>query len=295
MAKFTKSGITVTNPVWMADFTGDHLLRAPALLDATAWTATDAVVATVGAAGAAIGATSIPVAALSGAIPSGAILNFGTLPGGTVTINDGSISAGDTSITVVALPVALPAGTYLNFTGGTNAQVVQLSAAAAAAATAITVFPVDGTIANSATAPYYGGTKQARLTAAAATGATALTVDELQFALVQDDAATYSGSGSKLKSVPSGTLVGRTLAEQAASAPWGPAAIGDIPPLGEVMFTYHDVPDLDRAADVALVKPGTTIKYNKLPVQPGGVSYANLPANMLTYLRTYYRMILGAA
>jgi hypothetical protein len=289
MPGFTKSAITITNPVWLADFTENHLLRAPARLDATAWGATDSVVVTPSGT-AARGATSVSVTALTGAIPSGTMLNFGTYAPVTVTLADASVSAGDTTITVSALSGPIPAEVVLDFSAGTNAQLAKLSANAAAGATTLTVYPLDGTIANTQTALFSGGTKQARLTAAAAAAATTLTVDELQFALTTADSATYAGSGSKVKSVPSGTLVGRTLAEQAASAPFGPAADTDIPPLGEVYFLYHDVPDLDLTDWVTLIKPGTTIKYNKLPY-----AYASLSANMLAYLREHFRMILGAA
>lgn len=290
MAGVTKSGITKTNPVWLADFTSDDLLlRAPARLDASAWNATDAVVVTPSAP-AAIGATAVSVAALTGAIPSGTILNFGTYAPVTVTLADASVAAGDTSVTVSALSGPIPAGAVLDFTAGTNAQLAKLSAAAAQGDTTLTVYPLDGTIANGQTAVFAGGTKQARLTADAAAAATSLTVDELQFALATTDSATYAGSGSKIKSVPSGTLVGRTLAEQAASSAWHPATDACIPPLGEVMFTYHDVPNLALDDSVALVKPGATIKYNKLPF-----TYTGLTSGMLAYLREHFRMILGAA
>jgi hypothetical protein len=216
MPNFSATGVTLTNPVWLASMSGHDidriLLRAPVMLDAAQWSAQDSVL---------------------------------------VTVNDASIAAGDTAVTVTALPGPLPAGAYLDFSGGTNAQVARTSIAHAAGATTLTVYPLDGTIANGSTATW---------------------------------------AGTKIKSVPSGTLVGRTLAEQAASSAWGPAATGDIPPLGEIGFTYHDCPNLDVDARVTLVMPGATIKYNKLPF-----AYASLAAGLLTYLRTYYRMILGAA
>lgn len=58
----------------------------------------------VGAAGAAIGATSVPVDALPQALPKGRVLHFGTNKFATV---DADAAAGATSITVLALPTAL--------------------------------------------------------------------------------------------------------------------------------------------------------------------------------------------
>jgi hypothetical protein len=161
-----------------------------------------AVKVTVGAAGAAIGATAIPVDALPGAIPAGEVLNFGTYAPVTVTVN-GAASAGATSITVQALSGPIPSGTVLNFTGAGEFAV--LTAAAAAGATSLTVEALDAAIEDTDTALFPGGTKMARLTAAAAAGATSLTVDELQFALVNDEVAYYGGTGQK--SIPAGKVM----------------------------------------------------------------------------------------
>lgn len=68
---------------------------------------TGAVVATVGAAGAAIGATSVPVAALTGAIPSGTTLDFGGAKFARLTA---AAASGATTLTVAALPTALVSG-----------------------------------------------------------------------------------------------------------------------------------------------------------------------------------------
>src|SRR4051794_40206386 len=65
------------------------------------------VLAVVGVAGAASGATTVPVAALSGAIPSGATLDFG---GGKTATLSAPASAGATSLTVTALAVSLVSG-----------------------------------------------------------------------------------------------------------------------------------------------------------------------------------------
>lgn len=62
------------------------------------------IAAVVGAAGAAQGATSVPVAALSGPIASGTVLQFSATKSATLTA---AAATGATSLTVSALPVAL--------------------------------------------------------------------------------------------------------------------------------------------------------------------------------------------
>jgi|GEM_PF-2022607 hypothetical protein len=286
MARITEGTNTLSSPIWAGDFLGrEHLVPGGAQLDPLQFNVTDAVVVTVGAAGAAAGATSIPVDALGGPIPSGAILNFGSLAPVTVTLNDASVSAGDTAITVTALSGPIPAGTVLDFSAGTNAQLARLSADAAAGATSLTVYPLDGTIANTQTATFPGGTKQARLTAAAAAAATSLTVDELQFALVDDDAATYAGT-TGLKHIPSGTLLGRTIAERDANTAFGPWASGD----EEVYLLAFDVSNALVNADCELYRHFGIVKENFLPNWT-----AAWTAAMKTALRAVYSCTKGAA
>jgi hypothetical protein len=285
MARIVDGTNQLTSPIWAADFLNrEHLVPGGARIDPLQFNETDGVVVTVGAAGAAIGATSIPVDALPGAIPSGTILNFGSYAPVTVTLADASVSAGDTSITVAALSGPIPAGTVLDFSGGTNAQLAKLTAAAAAAATTLTVAPLDGTIANTQTALFPGGTKQARLTAAAAAAATSLTVDELQFALVDDDTATYAGT-TGIKSIPSGTLLGRTIAERDAGTAFGPWATSD----DEVYLLAFDVTNALTNADCELYRNFSIVKETFLP------SWALWTSNMKTALRSAYRCTSGAA
>jgi hypothetical protein len=283
MTRMTATTSTLTAPSWAGDFFNrEHLLPGGAKLIAAEFMATDAVIATVGAAGAAAGATSIPVAALSGAIPSGTILNFGSYAPVTVTINDADVNATETSITVTALSGPIPAGTILQFSGA-GAGYAKLTADAAAAATTLTVEALPEDIDNAATATFAGGTKQARLTAAAASGATSLTVDELQFALVEDDAATYAGSGSQLSSVPSGTAVGRTFVERAAGTGFGVAGASD----DEVYLVAFDVTDVSSNNDVELYRYGGIVKENLLP------GFTSLAAEVVTKIRANYQTTRG--
>lgn len=78
------------------------------------------VVVVVGAAGALAAATSVPVDALTGAVPSGTVLNFGTNKFARLTAN---AALGATSITVAAIPTALvdnDAATYTPTNGSGN-------------------------------------------------------------------------------------------------------------------------------------------------------------------------------
>lgn len=102
-----------SQPVWAADYLSrDHLVPAPFLLNAAAFNRADDVVVTVGAAGAAVDATTVPVDATTGAIPSGTVISFGGKKFARLTAD---AAAGATSLTVSALATALvdnDTGTY---------------------------------------------------------------------------------------------------------------------------------------------------------------------------------------
>ncbi len=92
-------------PEWAGDvLTRDHNLPGGVKLDAAAFNSADAVRVVVGAAGAAEGATTVPVDALEGALPSGAVLDFGGAKFARLTA---AADAGDTALAVSALPTAL--------------------------------------------------------------------------------------------------------------------------------------------------------------------------------------------
>lgn len=264
--------------------TRDHLLPGGAKLDAAAFNSDDAIKAVVGAAGAAAGAASVPVDALSGKIPSGTILNFGAYAPVTVTVNDADVNAGETSFGVDALSGPIPSGTILRFGAGVYAR---LTANAPAGATSLTVEALPADIADDATALFPGGTKQARLTADAAKGATSLAVDELQFALVDDEAAYYNVPGEP-KRVRAGKVVGLTNAElenaAATGVKWGPAADAD----DVVRILAYDVPDADSNNDCDLLRPGTLIKVNFLP------GWASLSSALKAKIRATYEVTVGA-
>jgi hypothetical protein len=206
MARIVDNTNQITAPVWAGDyFNREHMIPGGARVDAAQFTDTDAVSVVVGAAGAAGAATTVPVAALSGPIPSGTLLYFGT-------------------------------------------------------------------------------NKFATLTAAAATGATTLTVAAIPTALVSGDTATYAGVGVTVL-IPSGTVVGRTLAERNAGTAFGPADASD----DEVYLTCFDVLDAVVNPDIELYRPNSVVKENFLP------NFAGLAAGVVTLLRTAYIMTRGAA
>lgn len=75
----------------------------------------DPVTVTVDTGGAIIGATSVPVVALSGAIPAGTVLTFDTPATATLTA---TANVGATSLAVSALAAALLAGDEATYPGG---------------------------------------------------------------------------------------------------------------------------------------------------------------------------------
>lgn len=85
----------------------EHVLSGGYVLDPAQFPKRDAVSVVVGAAGAAQNATTIPVAALSGAIPNSTTLKFGTNKFATLTA---PAAAGATTLTVSAIPTALVSG-----------------------------------------------------------------------------------------------------------------------------------------------------------------------------------------
>lgn len=125
------AGVTGTNwtetqrKPWAAQFlTPDRLVPGGARLDPTQFRVEDSVLVTVSGAGAAQGATAIPLAsALTGPIPAGTILRFGADEYALLT---SAAAAGATSLAVEALPAALEAADSTYYGGsGTRKKVVQ--------------------------------------------------------------------------------------------------------------------------------------------------------------------------
>lgn len=157
-----------------------------------------------------------------------------------------------------------------------------VSGTPAQGATSITVAALSGPI-PSGTVLDFGGAKFARLTAAAAAAATTLTVAALPTALANADSAVYLPAGA-FKTVPSGTVLGRTIAERDANTAYGPAGDSD----DEVYILAIDVVDATINADVTLYRPGSLVKDNYLP------GFAGLSTAVKGKLRTAYVCTKGA-
>jgi hypothetical protein len=99
------------------------------------------------------------------------------------------------------------------------------------------------------------------------------------------DAAAIAADSFGKKSIPAGTLLGRTYAERAANTPFGLAADAD----DEVFLVAYDVLDAADINDVDLLRPGTLILENFLPA-----SFAALSATLKGKVRALYQTTLGA-
>lgn len=115
MAKSLATTRADAAPTWAGDYLiRENLVQTPAKLDAAAFSDANGVLVNVTAI-AAIGATSVAVTALLGAIPSGTTLDFGGAKFARLTAD---AAVGATTLTVAALPTALAVGdkaTYSEF------------------------------------------------------------------------------------------------------------------------------------------------------------------------------------
>ena len=127
----------------------------------------------------------------------------------------------------------------------------------------------------------FGGTKIAITTAPVIRGATSIAVRALPTAIAANDVGTYLGVMKR--TVPSGTLVGRTLAERDAGGRFEPWTTGD----EEVFLTFWDA-DLSMGEEVALLRPNAIVKENYIP----GFSAMSAPAKAA--IRSRYQCIVGA-
>lgn len=181
----------------------------------------------------------------------------------------------------------VPGGAKLDASQFLAADGTKAVVAAAGAAGDATSIPLKTALVNAipnGTSLDFGGKKFARLTAAAAKGATTLTVAALPTALVEDDTATYAGTGTKKKLVPSGTVIGRTLAERDAKTGYGPADPAD----DEIYILVFDVTDAENNPDADLYRWGSLVKETFLP------DWSNLDAGVQDAIRANYHCTIGA-
>lgn len=98
------------------------------------------------------------------------------------------------------------------------------------------------------------------------------------------NAADFTAGADGKKFVPSGTVVGRTIAERDASTGYGPAAATD----AETFIIYHDVADALHINDCTLYRPGGIVKENFLP------GFGALASGVKDNVRALYRCVRGA-
>lgn len=200
-----ESNLNSVARAWVGDtLDGEHMISGGGKLDAAQFFGDRAVKVVVGVAGALAAATSVPVAALSAAIPSGTLIDFGT-------------------------------------------------------------------------------NKFAKLSAPAAAGATSLTTVAIPTALVSGDMGYYLPIGA-FKTVPSGTVLGRTYTERDANTPFGVAADAD----DEVLLLVYDVVDPTTNNDCELYRPGSIVKENLL------ATFAGLSSTLKAKIRAEYVCVRGA-
>jgi hypothetical protein len=87
-----------------------------------------------------------------------------------------------------------------------------------------------------------------------------------------------------MRSVPSGTAIGRTIAERDAGTGFGPAAAAD----DEIYLVAFDITDAVRNPDVELYRHNSIVKENFLP------GWAGLASGVKTAIRARYTCTLGA-
>lgn len=177
-------------------------------------------------------------------------------------------------------PIKLDAAAFALVAGVT----VTLTAAAAANATALTVTALSGPI-PSGTVLYAGAEKYATTTADAIAGATSISVQPLVTAWASGDVARYLGDLTARKLVRAGTPVGRTFAERASKAPFGPAADTD----DEVYLLAFDVEDAAKNSAGVAVRPARIIYENFVP------GWNSFSAALKAKLRTVYQTQTGIA
>jgi hypothetical protein len=131
----------------------------------------------------------------------------------------------------------------------------------------------------------FGGKKLAITAADAAAGAITITVRAVPTALVTGDVAIYTGA--MVKSIPAGTVVGRTYAERDAETAMGPAADTD----DEVYLLAFTIDNVDDDNDATLLhgKRGMVVKENFLP------NWTTLSAAIKAKLRAQFVTTIGVA
>lgn len=154
-------------------------------------------------------------------------------------------------------------------------------AGAAEGAVAVPVSNLSGAIPGG-TVLVWGAGVYSRVTGVgAAAGAVSIPVEALPAAVPAGASASYMGVLPK--SIPSGTPVGRTLAERDAGTPFGAAVDTD----DEIYLVAFDVSDATMNNDVDLARHYIVVKENFLP------GFATWPAALKAKIRALYQCTRG--
>lgn len=174
-------------------------------------------------------------------------------------------------------------------TAAQNATSVSVTALALPFTPSTSLISAGNVLIPSGTTLYFSGAKVATLTADAKIGDTTLTVSALPTALASGDTTRYNTTNAIY--VPSGTVVGRTTAEQVAGTNYGPAANTD----NQIFLQLFDNVDARRNPDIELVRHNATIKVNYLPGYgaSGPLGTLSSPTSLLTALLPIYNCIIG--
>ena len=98
------------------------------------------------------------------------------------------------------------------------------------------------------------------------------------------DPATVTADANGYKTIPSGSLVGRTIAQRTAGAVFHMAVDTD----EEIFIVAFDVTDALKKADVELYRPSAVVKENFLP------NFGTLSVALLAKVRSTYITTRGA-
>lgn len=100
------------------------------------------------------------------------------------------------------------------------------------------------------------------------------------------DAAQFAANTAGRKHIPSGTPLGRTIAERNAGTGFGPALETD----DEVFLLAFDIDDATANPDATMYRPGAQVAENFLPGYGTTITVA-----VLAKIRTLYLCMRGAA
>jgi hypothetical protein len=292
----------------MGDFGGrEHLFAFPIRLDPDAFNKPDAVIVTASAAGDQ-GTNEVQQVTITG-IPTGGTFTL-TYSGQTTAAIAWNADAAAVQAALEALSNLAPGDVHVgganpafvvefggslegtdvaaltatpSLTGGTAPSVTIVTAIAGDVGdTSLAVNALSGPIPNGKILDFGNGVL-VKLAAGAITGATSLTTAALTKQVPAAATATYAGADTTLKSIPSGTPIGRSEAERTSKSPFGPAVDTDF----EIYLLADEVSDVNSNADGVAYRHTSLVKENYLP------GWTSMASGLKTKIRELYQCIVG--